>query len=83
MNALGRAWDEFLQAIKEAHALAAAGGEPHEIAELVRYARELVDIIEDAITAQPIAIPGAAGAVLVQLRGRLRSLERDVMPARH
>ncbi len=83
MSELGRAWDAFVRAIAEGRALSASGAEPHAIAELVRYARELLDIIEAEMTAHPIAIRGAAGAVLTQLRGRLQTLERNVSPARH
>ena len=72
-----------MAAIAEARDLHARGGDDVELANLLRHARELVDIIEEEITATPIAIPGAAGAVLAQLRGRLQSLEHDVMPTRH
>jgi hypothetical protein len=67
-----------MRAVEDARALTASGAEPHAIADLVRYARDLLDIIEAEIAAHPIAIPGAAGAVLAQLRGRLQSLEKDV-----
>src|SRR5205823_4364004 len=83
MSTLARAWDEFMRAIGDARTLTVDGAEPHAIAELVRYARELLEIIEAELAAQPIAIPGAAGAVLAQLRGRLQSLEKDVVPTRH
>jgi len=49
----------------------------------VRYARGLLDIIEDEIATTPIAVPGAAGAVLTQLRGRLQTLERHIAPVKH
>jgi hypothetical protein len=78
MSTLARAWDAFMQAVEDARALTASGAEPHAIADLVRYARDLFDIIEAEIAIHPIAIPGAAGAVLAQLRGRLQSLEKDV-----
>ena len=76
MSTLAKAWDAFMQATEEAHALIFSGAEPHAIAELVRYARELLDIIESELADHAIAIPGAAGAVLAQLRGRLQSLEK-------
>ena len=53
------------------------------IGHAVRHARELLDIIEDEIAAHQIDIPGTTGGVLAQLRGRLHSLEKDVMPTRH
>jgi hypothetical protein len=83
MSTLARAWDAFMRAIEEARALTISGAEPPVIAEVVRHARELLEIIEAEIAAHPIAIPGAAGAVLMRLRGRLQSLEKDVMPTRH
>lgn len=84
MNDVTRAWDEFMRAIDEARAAAVGGAEPHAMAELVPGAHELLDLFEDEIAAHQIDIPaGAAGAVLSQLRGRLRSLERGVMPTRH
>jgi BMFP domain-containing protein YqiC len=55
----------------------------HTIADLLRHARELLDIIDDEI-ADVCGVPLAdARAVLAQLRGRLESLEQDVMPIRH
>ena len=78
MSTLARAWDAFTQAIEDARVLTASGAEPHAIADLVRYARDLLDIIDVEIAADPIAIPGRAGTVLAQLRGRLQSLEMDV-----
>jgi hypothetical protein len=83
MSHLARAWDAFTQAIIDARHMHERGAEAFVVADLIRHAHELLDIIEEEIAAQPIAIPGAAGAVLTQLRGRLKLLERDVMPARH
>jgi len=72
-----------MRAIEDARALHGRGAEAHAIAELVTYAHDLLDIIGDEIASNPIAVPGAAGAVLTQLRGRLQTLERHVTPARH
>jgi hypothetical protein len=58
--------------------------EPEVIADLVRHAGELPDIIDAELAEQSIEIPAAAGAVLSQMRGRLRSLERIVgLPTLH
>jgi hypothetical protein len=54
------------------------GAEPQAIAELVRYARELLDIIEDEIADSAPDTVADARVALVQLRGRLESLERDI-----
>ena len=50
MSTIAQAWDAFMQAIDGARALTVSGAEQHEIAEPVRYARELLDIIEAEIT---------------------------------
>ena len=73
-----------MQAIIEARDMHTRGASPQVVADLVRHARELLDIIEAELAEHTIAIPGAAGAVLSQLRGRLRSLERIVgLPSLH
>lgn len=83
MSTIEKAWTAFMAAIAEARDLHDRGGSDLEIADLLRHAHELIEIIEDEIAITPIAIPGAAGAVLAQLRGRLKLLERDVTPTRH
>ena len=84
MSTLSRAWDAFMRAIEDARALTVSGAELDAIAELVRSARELLDIIEQEIAIHQIDMPaGVAGAVLTQLRDRLESLEREVMLTRH
>lgn len=49
--------------------------EPQVIVDLLRHAGELLDIIEAELAEQQIEIPGAAGAVVSLLHGRLRALE--------
>ncbi len=83
MNTIERAWSAFMTAIDEARAMHARGDDGPELSSLLRHADELLDILEEEFAAQSIAIPGAAGAVLAQLRGRLKQLEKDVMPTRH
>jgi hypothetical protein len=53
------------------------------IAELVRYIRELLDVIADEIIDEPSSTMVGTLAVLAQLRGRLESLEREITPTRH
>jgi len=60
-----------MQAIVDARHMHERGAEPLMVADLGRHARELLDIIEAEIAEHPIEIPGAAGAVLTQLRARL------------
>ncbi|HEY1460368.1 MAG TPA: hypothetical protein VGH59_09985 [Casimicrobiaceae bacterium] len=83
MSDIARAWDAFMDAIVDARNAHARGADDSVVAELVRHAREMLDVIEDAIADNPIAIPSAAGAVLMKLRGRLQTLEQDVGPVRH
>ena len=72
-----------MSAIEEARDVQERGAGANELSELLRHARELLDIIESEIADQAVSIPSDARAVLTQLRGRLESLERDVKPTRH
>ena len=83
MSTIESAWTAFTAAIAEAGDLCKRGDSDTELANLLRHARELLDIIEAEIAEHPIAIPSAGGAMLTQLRGRLQSMEKDVMPTRH
>jgi hypothetical protein len=83
VSTISDAWDAFTAAIVKARALHAEGAPLAVVLDLVTHARELIEIIEDEIATNPIAIPSAGGAVLAQLRGRLQILEKDVMPVRH
>ena len=83
MNTVAAAWDAFMQALAETSDLHRRGADAHTIADLLRHARELLDIIDDEIAdGTPQTVAGAR-AVLAELRGRLESLEQDVMPIRH
>jgi len=84
MSTVAKAWEAFLSAIEEARELHAAGAGSMAVAGLLQHARELLDIIDDEIAdGTPPQTVAAARAVLAQLRGRLESLEQDVMPIRH
>jgi hypothetical protein len=83
MNKIERTWFAFMAAIDEARDLHQRGAGASELADLLRHARELLDIIETEVAAQSIAIPDNARGVLARLRGRLTYLEQDVMPTRH
>ncbi len=84
MNTIEHAWTAFMIAIDEARDLHARGADASELSELLRHARELLDIIEAEIATNQIDVPaGAAIEVLAQLRGRLHSLEKDAMPTRY
>ena len=59
MSTLARAWEEIrCAAIEEARALNERGAEPNAIAALVRYARELLDIIAEEIIGEPSSTVG-------------------------
>jgi hypothetical protein len=83
MNTVVDAWDAFMQALAETSDLHQRGADAYTIADLLRHARELLDIIDDEIADGTPQTVADARAVLAQLRGRLESLEHDVMPIRH
>jgi hypothetical protein len=83
MSTVADAWDAFMRALAEAQDLHHRGAEAHTIADLLRHARELLDIIDEEIADGTPQTTADARAVLAQLRGRLESLEQDVMPIRH
>ena len=83
MNTVADAWDAFMRALAEMSDLHQRGTGAHTIADLLRHARDLLDIIDDEIADGTPQAVADARAVLAQLRGRLESLEHDVMPIRH
>jgi hypothetical protein len=82
-NTVAEAWDAFMRALAETSDVHRRGADPHTIADLLRHVRELPDIIDDKIADGTPTTVADARAVLAQLRGRLESLEHDVMPIRH
>ncbi len=83
MSTVANAWLAFIRALEEARDLQHRGADAHTLADLLRHARELLDIIDDEIAdGTPQTVAGAR-AVLAELRGRLESLEQDVVPIRH
>ena len=72
-----------MRALTETSELHRAGADANTIADLLRHARELLDIIEEEIADGSSATVGDARAVLAQLRERLESLERQVLPTTH
>jgi hypothetical protein len=83
MSTIARAWDAFIQALDEAQQLRAKNADVGRIFDLVRHARELLDIIEQELALESVDLPGDARVGLAQLRQRVQSLEQDVVPARH
>ena len=83
MSTVATAWDAFLRALTETRELRRNSTDATATIGLLRYVRELLDIIEDEIADGSSATVGDNRAVLTQLRGRLDSLEQDVMPTRH
>ena len=77
------AWYAFTRALEEARDLQERGADAYAVAELLRHARELLEIVEKETAGGSIKTVNEARAVLAQLRGRLETLERDVMPTRH
>jgi BMFP domain-containing protein YqiC len=83
MSTVSNAWVAFIHALEEARDLQHRGADAHTLADLLRHARERLDIIDDEIADGTPQIVADARAVLAQLRGRLESLEQDVMPTMH
>jgi ElaB/YqjD/DUF883 family membrane-anchored ribosome-binding protein len=83
MSTIEQAWTAFMSAIDEARELHRGGAHAGELAELMRHARELLDIIEAEAAEQSIAMPPKAGAVLDQMRDRLSQFESQVKPTAH
>jgi hypothetical protein len=83
MSTVALAWDAFIRALAETSEVHRSGAGAGIVADLLRHARELLDIIEDEIANGSSATVGDARTVLAQLRKRLESLEQDVMPTRH
>jgi hypothetical protein len=83
MNTIERAWAAFLAAIDEARKLNQRAVPSAELAELLRHARELLDVIEAEVAEQRIAVPREAAAALDQMRNRLIELESQVKPTTH
>jgi hypothetical protein len=83
MITFARAWDEFARVIEEARDLRQRDADANVVAELLRYARDLLDIIADEIIDEPSSTVANARTVLAELRNRLTLLEQDVMPTRH
>jgi hypothetical protein len=82
VNTITKAWGAFLKSIEEAQELHEHGGDLFAMAELVQHARELLDIIDEELVAQSIALPNTARDALMQMRERVQRLERDVAPTR-
>lgn len=66
-----------MNAIEDARALTVSGAQPHAIADLTRYAREMLGILEAEITNHHSMTVSGAREVLAQLRNRLAVLEKD------
>jgi hypothetical protein len=83
MSPVTDAWTAFIRALAEARDLHDRGADAHTIADLLRHARDLLDIIDDEIADGTPQTVADARAVLAHLRGRLESLQQDVMPTKH
>jgi hypothetical protein len=73
------AWQTFVSAIEEAKELSASGASGSIVADLLQHARELLDIIDDEIKLNGLAIPGDVRDGLAQMRARLATAERSLV----
>jgi hypothetical protein len=73
MNTVTRAWQAAMSALKEARKLAERGGDIKTMCDLLRHAREMIDVIEAEFSAgQAIAAdPDVIRMVADQLRARV------------
>ena len=81
VSTVALAWDAFIRALAETSELRRSGANVGTVAQLLRHARELLDIIEDEIANGLSATADDARTVLA-LRRRLESLEQDPMPTK-
>lgn len=72
-----------MRALTEASALHQQKAKPPKIADVLKHAREVLQILEERIAAHPIEFPTDAAAVLAQLRNRLAVLEKNVEAKPH
>ena len=61
MTTIAQVWEAFLAAIAEARTLHASGGSVVAVADLLQHARELVDIIDDEVSVNGLAMPDDVG----------------------
>jgi hypothetical protein len=66
----------------EARTLHASGGSVIAVADLLQHARELLDIIDDEVSVNGLALPDDVRNGLLQMRGNLASLEQ-ILAVRH
>jgi hypothetical protein len=83
MSILESCSSAVMRALAEASELHQRKATPSKIAAVLHHAREVLQILEDRIARQSVEFSADVGADLAQLRGRLQSLEKDVMPTRH
>jgi hypothetical protein len=74
-SALGIAWDEFTRSIEKARGLTQRGAKRPVIDESMRYARELLGVIELEIANSRVVTAAGTRETLARLRDRLQSLE--------
>jgi hypothetical protein len=79
MTAIENAWRAFLAAIEEAKASHAAGASTTVVRELLRHARELLEIIDDEIALNGMRIPAEVRNGLEHLRAQLTAAENGLV----
>ena len=77
MNTAARAWQAAMLALAEAREHHARGGGTDTLRELLRHAREMMDVIEEEVTEMraEVADPAAIRVAAVELRKRVEALE--------
>src|SRR5262249_61530965 len=79
MTTIESAWRAFLAAIEEAKTSHAAGASVSVVRDLLQYARELLETIDDEIALNGISVPAEVRSGLEQLRAQLAAAESGLV----
>ncbi len=83
MNTFDMAWAAFARATEETREQHERNGDPCDIAELLRHASELIDVMWLELLERTDKVPPKAGFIVERLRDRFNALRLEVVPARH
>jgi hypothetical protein len=72
-------WEAFVAAVGEAQNLCRSGGAPTAIQDLLKHARELLEIIEDEIAINSLTVPAEVRGGIEHLRAQLAAVESGLV----
>ena len=79
MTTIAKAWEAFVGAVDEAQHLYRSGGATSTIRDLLQHARELLQIIEDEIALNGLAVPADVRGGIEHLRTQLAAVESGLV----